>query len=109
MLLSKRTTYGSKAALREAMANQKKRTMSKADINGQHEFLIDRDWSAQLYQRDDRWLLRWRSNGHQCGHTLTSTSTTDALLEIRKLTEQLASGLYQKKPWSQRRESRVVP
>ena len=107
MLLSKRTTYGSKAALRDAMANQKKRTMSKANINGQHEFLIDRDWSAQLYQRDGRWLLRWRSNGRQHGCTLKSTSKTDAILEIRKLTEQLASGLYQKKPRSHRRESRV--
>ena len=89
------------------MANQQKRKMSKAEIRGQHEFLIDHDWYAQLYQRNGRWLLRWRSNGRQNGLTLTSTSTTDALLEIRKLTEQLASGLYQKKPRSHRRESRV--
>jgi hypothetical protein len=89
------------------MADPQQRQMNKAEINGRHEFLIDHNWSAQLYERDGRLILRWRSDGRQHGHTLHAKSGMDAELEIRKLLEQIAAGLYRRKPRSQRNQARV--
>ena len=89
------------------MADLQQRRMNKAEINGRHEFPIDHNWSAQLYERNGRLILRWRSEGRQHGHTLTAKSGIDADLEIRTLLEQISAGLYRRKPRWQRNQARV--
>jgi hypothetical protein len=83
------------------------RQMIRAELNGRHAFPINENWQAQLYKRDDRYVLRWRQGGRQRGCTLDAGSDVAAELEIRSILERLSNGTFRRKSRSQHGPSAI--